>query len=327
MTSVLLTGATGFIGSHLADALVQRGHGVHLYVRRRTEHLRVLEKREATVIVGNGADDRTTLGRALGGVDTVIHCAASVRAVNREAFYQANVRFTENILRLINRDQTFFFISSQAAAGPSRPGRPVDETVEPLPVTEYGRTKLLAEQAVDQWGQECGGHYLILRPSSVYGPRERDFYWLFKGISRGLAVIPGNGRQRLSLIHVADLVRAVLAALHSDRRDETYFVTGDESGSWLDLVRLIQAALSQKRVLEWRCPAALALPAAWVADAVSRVMERPGLLCRDKVMEMKQPAWLCSSTKFKADVDWSPDIPLETGIRHTAEWYRKAGWL
>ncbi len=327
MRSVLLTGATGFIGSHLADALVQRGHGVHLYVRQWTEHLRVLEEIGATVIVGKGADDRAALGRALGGADTVIHCAASVRDVHREAFYRANVRFTENILRLMDPDQAFVFISSQAAAGPSRAGRPVDETVEPLPVTEYGRTKLLAEQAVNCWGRERGGRYLILRPSSVYGPRERDFYWLFKGISRGLAVIPGNGRQRLSLIHVADLVRAVLAALHSDRRNETYFVTGDETGSWLDLVRLIQAALSRKRVLEWRCPAALALPAALVADAVSRVTERPGLLCRDKVMEMKQPAWLCSSTKFKADVGWNPDIPLETGIRHTAQWYRNAGWL
>jgi len=326
LKTVTLTGATGFIGSHLARALIGRSAALHLYVRRSTPEVRDLRQRGAAVHIdtGGGAGG---LRRALEKADAVIHCAAATKALDRRSFFDANVALTERILSRLERHQTFLLISSQAAAGPS-PGRiPVDETMPPSPVNDYGWSKHLAERRTRAWGQDNNLNFLVLRPSAVYGPGERDFYRLFRSIQRGVALLPGDGRQRLSLLHVDDLVRAVLAAVERGRKGETYFVTGEESASWLELALLIRTALSKDRVLTLRGAAPLVLPAAFVSDALSRMTGKPGLLCRDKVAEMRQEAWLCSNRRIKEHLAWSPRVSLKEGIERTAAWYVKQGWI
>jgi len=234
LKTVMLTGATGFIGSHIARTLISRRHSLRLYVRRSTPLIHALQKKGAAVYTGRGADAVAALRKALDKADTVVHCAAATKALSRRAFYEANVVFTREILSLLGRHQRFIFISSQAAAGPSQRGIPIDEDACLSPVNNYGWSKRLAERITTAWGRESDRNYLVLRPSAVYGPGEKDFYLLFKGIRMGLAFLPGDGRQRLSLLHVDDLVRAVLAALESRSKGETYFVTGDHAGSWLD---------------------------------------------------------------------------------------------
>jgi nucleoside-diphosphate-sugar epimerase len=292
-----------------------------------TRFVRSLQKRGAAVYIGTEAGGAPTLRRALEKVDWVIHCAAATRAVNRKTFYAANVAFTKRILSLLGRHQKLILISSQAAVGPSRAGVPVDESVRPAPVNAYGWSKLLAERVTSDWGRENNQNYIVLRPSAVYGPREKDFYLLFKGVRRGAVFLPGDGRQRLSLLHVDDLVRAILMALERAPMGETYFVTGDEPGSWLELVRLIRTALKKERNLNLRCPSALALPAAAVADALSKVTGKPGLICRDKVVELRQDSWLCTNEKIKEQLSWRPVVSLEEGIKQTAAWYQHQGWL
>lgn len=327
MKAIMLTGATGFIGSHIARALIKRHHSLHLYVRRRTSIIHALQKKGAEVYTGTGPDAVPTLRKAIEKADIVIHCAAATKALSRRAFYEANVVFTRKILSLLGRDQKFIFISSQAAAGPSHGEVPIDEAVSPSPVNSYGWSKHLAERVTTAWGSENDRNYIVLRPSAVYGPGEKNFYLLFKGIRMGAVFLPGDGRQRLSLLHVNDLVRAILAALESGSKGETYFVTGDHTGSWLELARLIRAALSKKRVMTLRCPSPLTRPAAFFADALSMVRGKPGLLCRDKVIEMEQQAWLCSNNKIKEQLSWRPIISLREGIEHTASWYVNEGWL
>ena len=327
MRTVALTGATGFIGSHIAQALIQTGSDLHLYVRRTSPLIQALQKQGASVYVGTGADDVPMLGKALEGADIVIHCAAATRALNRQAFYRANVAFTGRILSLLGRRQRFLFISSQAVSGPSPRGIPLDETAPPAPVNAYGWSKHLAERITRGWGREHDRNYVILRPSVVYGPREKDVFLLFKGIRKGVALLPGNGRQRVSLLYVEDLVRAVLAALERWPRGQTCFVAGDESASWLELARLIQAAFSRHRVLKLRIPAALAGTGAFFADALSTMTGKPGILCRDKILEMIQEAWLCSNRRIKERLSWRPRVSLMAGVEKTAAWYLEAHWL
>ncbi len=327
MKTIALTGATGFVGSHIARALIEAPSELHLYVRRITPGIRALREKGATVHLETEARGGSVLSHALEGADTVIHCAAAIRALSRRAFFEANVALTRRILARMERHQTFLLISSQAAAGPSPPGVFIDETVPPSPVNDYGRSKLLAERLTRAWGRENHGHVLVLRPSSVYGPLDKDFYLLFKGIRRGLVLLPGNGRQRLSLLHVDDLVRATLAALEQGKKGETYFVTGEEAVSWEELATLIQAELRRKRVLTLKGRPLLAVPAAFFADALSRVTGKTGLLCRDKVLEMRQEAWLCSNRKIGEELGWRPRVSLEEGIERTAAWYIEEGWL
>ena len=325
--AVMLTGATGFLGSHMAEALVREGVPTRLLVRRRTGLVNGLERQGAKVFSFSGSKDTGAIRSSLEGAGTVIHCAGAIRAVSWRAFHEANVGLTRRILSLTGPDQGFIYISSQAAAGPSPGGIPLDETSPPRPINDYGRSKRMAEDATEAWGRVNRRSVTILRPSAVYGPGEKDFYRLFKGIRRGVALLPGNGRQRLSLIHVDDLVRAVLASLECGSRGETYFVTGNETASWLELARHIQASFSRDRVLRLRCPAALAYPAALAADAMASFTGKPGLLCRDKVLEMRPPAWLCSNRKIQSDLSWSPRVSLAQGVARAAEWYMKVGWL
>ncbi|MCF8062924.1 MAG: NAD(P)-dependent oxidoreductase [Deltaproteobacteria bacterium] len=327
LKTVTLTGATGFIGSHLARALIDRGVALHLWVRRSTPLIRALKQRGAAVHIDTGRETGPGLRRALEKADAVIHCAAATKALNRRSFFDSNVTLTERILSRLDRHQTFLLISSQAAAGPSPGGIPVDETVRPAPVNGYGWSKRLAEWKTRAWAHDNDLNCLILRPSAVYGPGEKDFYRLFKSIQNGVALLPGNGRQRLSLLHVDDLVQAILAAMERGRRGETYFVTGEETASWLELASLIQAALSKDRVLTLRGAVPLALPAAFFSEALSRLTGKPGLLCRDKVAEMRQEAWLCSNRKIKEHLVWRPRVSLREGVEQTAAWYVREGWI
>lgn len=327
MKTVALTGATGFIGSHVAHALIQTGHPLHLYVRRSTPFIRRLHQQGARVFLGAGADDAARLHKALEKADTVIHCAAAIKALNRQAFYRANVTFTERILSFLEGNQSLIFISSQAASGPSPRGILLDETEYPAPINAYGWSKLRAEERVRAWGCKHDRRYLILRPSVVYGPGERDVFLLFKGIRKGVALLPGNGRQRVSFLHVEDLVGAILAALEREPKGETFFVTGDEAASWLQLVRLIQGAFEKNRTLKLRFPGALASAAALFSDALSTMTGNPVIFCRDKVLEMRQEAWLCSNRRIKECLSWSPRISLREGVQRTADWYLDQHWL
>jgi nucleoside-diphosphate-sugar epimerase len=257
----------------------------------------------------------------------IIHCAAATRANRREDFEWANVTFTANILALLNSRQRFVFISSQAAAGPSNLNPPVDENQKPHPVNAYGFSKLKAEKAVRHWGRTNNNNYIILRPCSVFGPREKDFYLLFKSINTGLCILPGDGGQMLSIVHVDDLVGAVLAAATAEKCGRTYFISNDGPCSWMQIASAIKAVLNKSRVLTIKVPVSIADPLSRLSDAVAPLTGKPSLLSRDKVTEMKQTAWICSNHRIKQDLAWRPCLTLAQGIEKTAGWYFREKWL
>ncbi len=327
LKSVMLTGASGFVGSHIAEALLRMELKPRIFVRQRTSLIDSLEKKGARIFVGTGPDDLIVIRKSLEGVDVVIHCAAAVKAICQEDYTWANVSFTENILRLLNKNQRLVFISSQAAAGPSNHNPPVNEKQKPHPINEYGVSKLQAETIIHRWGYTHNENYIILRPCSVFGPREKDFYLLFKSIKKGLCMLPGNGRQRLSIIHVDDLVRAVLTAAVTEKRGQTYFVSNDEPCTWVQIGDTIKTALNKSMVLTLKLPVSIASPLSRLFDAIVPLTGKPSLLSYQKVIEMKQTAWVCSNLRIKQDLAWRPGLTLKQGIETTANWYLQEKWL
>jgi nucleoside-diphosphate-sugar epimerase len=322
----MLTGATGFIGSHIAERLIKNKIVTHLFVRRRNSLIDSFEKMGAKIYVAQ-PDNLKILKKSLKTADVVIHCAGATKALRKKDYIGANVEFTTNILSLLNQQQKFIFISSQAAAGPSNPFIPIDEEAKPNPLTDYGKSKLLAEHHIRQWGQKNRNNYAILRPSVVYGPRERDLYQAFKLVKKGLHVFLGSGDIKLSLIHVTDLVEAIITAAEYPSTGNTYFVTDDGTYTWEEIGTSIKRAFNKKHLLNIKIPVSVCHPIVFLFDYCSLITGKPSIINRQKLIEMKQSAWLCSNSKIKEDLRWKPKISLEKGIKQTVDWYIGEGWI
>jgi len=322
----MLTGATGFIGSHIAERLVQQRTVTHLFVRRRNSLIDFLEKNGATIYVAQ-PNNLDILKESLKGTQVVIHCAGATKAVKESDYIEANVEFTNNILSLINEQQKFVFLSSQAAAGPSDSFTPTDEEIEPNPVSHYGKSKLVAENRIKEWGKKNNNNYVILRPCIVYGPRERDIYHGFKLISKGIFFFVGDKKKRFSMVYVDDLVNAVMSCAVHSPKGETYFVSNDEDCSWEELGSSIQKALNKIHLKGLTIPVSLAYVVACLFDILSVATKKPSVINRQKIIETKQSAWVCSNKKIKQKIPWKPAFSLDHGIEKTAEWYMAQHWI
>ncbi len=326
MKEVLVTGATGFVGGHLAALLLTRGILPRLLVRRDTPDISSFVQQGARALVGDWQDGGF-LREAVTGCDTVIHVAGATKRLTEADYLKDNCRFTEAILSHLSGDQRFIFLSSQAAAGPSTEGRPITEEDHPRPLTWYGKSKLAAEEAVRRWGCRNGDNYLILRPCSVFGPNEKDIFTYFKFMERGILLLLGDGTKRISIVYVKDLCDAILRAAESPLRGRAFFVANDEPVSWKELAEAIQRAMGKTRVFRIRIPEALAAPIGRLAGSAGRRFGRALPVNEQKVIEMKQPAWVCSNRAIKEALGWYPRYSLDNALAETVSWYRTHGWL
>ncbi|MBI2371951.1 MAG: NAD-dependent epimerase/dehydratase family protein [Deltaproteobacteria bacterium] len=324
---VLVTGASGFVGSHVAEALVRRGHRVTCLVRPTsdTSWLRALPVRFAQGDVG----DPAALREAVRGMRQVYHVAGLVKARDRAAYLRANHLGTRHLLEALadvnpGLDR-FVHMSSLAAAGPSRDGRPLTEKDEPRPVSWYGESKLMAEQEVLRFAQAYP--VTILRPAAVYGPRDRETALLFRMVRRGWLLVPGGAPKRFSLAHARDVAEAfALAGERPLPSGEIFFIARPEAYTWEEVGRAVAGALGT-RPRQLVLPAWLAGLAGLAGDLTTRLTGRPATLNSQKVREMLQAAWLCDSTKARERLGFTPAVDLEEGIRETARWYREHRWL
>jgi nucleoside-diphosphate-sugar epimerase len=323
---VLLTGATGFVGSHVLDVLAQQQIATAVLLRassnRRfiTAHVNDLEVREGSVSHPAG------LRVALNGITHVIHCAGCVKSLSRAGFHEVNATGTRNVVEAANAAgvERVIHISSLAAGGPATPDRPAQESDRPQPVSEYGRSKLAGEEAVRQ---RCQSGFVIIRPPAVYGPRDGEFLRLFKAVKSRLLPDVGCGRQALSLVYVEDLASVIVGSLtHPTAAGQTYYPANPE------IVTARQFGESIARQMGVRCwrlpvPVPLVWPACLVQELVSRVTRKPDVLSLQKYAELRAPGWVCDATKLEAELGLKCPTRLEEGVRRTLAWYREAGWL
>ena len=319
----LVTGATGFIGSHLTEALLSTHWRVRCLVRK-SSMLRWVPVDDVSLINGDVADPGEDLERAVKNVSVVFHLAGLTSATNDSAYIAVNVEGTRNVVRAMQRvapDALIVFCSSLAAAGPSTKKRPLNETDSPSPVSAYGRSKLTAERIVE----ESGLPYLIVRPPAVYGPRDSDILAAFRLAARGLALRVAPEGQQLSLVHVEDLARGLARAVETEGRG-LYYMTDGMIHTWDSVLENVSRAVGKKTKT-------ISIPP-FIADSLSRLevlrasmfASKP-LLTPDRMIEMSQASWTCDDTRARLDIDYESSITLPDGMRSTAEWYRKQGWL
>ena len=325
---VLLTGANGFVGSHILDSLRARGVATTILLRRISDtrfiqsHLTHVEAQFGSI------SDPTSLRNAMSGVTHVIHCAGLTKALRVAEFYDVNQGGTRHVVEAVNqrRDQIqrLVHISSLAAAGPSSPAQPAREIDPPQPVSEYGRTKLAGEREVTE---KCQASFVVLRPPSVYGPRDGEFLRLFKAVQSHLLPRFSGGRQALSFVFVKDLAEAAVTALtHPAAVGKTFFVAAPEIATAGQLADEIAAQMGS-----WTVPLPLPTAVLWpicaLQEVVSRLTGKANVLSRQKYAELRAAAWVCDPSRLQKELGFACGTNLKQGIAATSAWYREQGWL
>jgi nucleoside-diphosphate-sugar epimerase len=321
----LVTGATGFVGSHLAEALVRKGDEVTALVRS-PRKATLLEQLNVRRIAGD-LENAEALRSAVSGQEVVYHVAGLVAARNEAEFLRANRDATASLLRAIvevgETAPRFVLVSSMAAGGPSPRGKPLQGDEPPAPVTQYGRSKLAGEAIV----RAADIAWTIVRPPMVYGPRDREVLKLFKLTRSGIAPVFGDGTQELSAVYGPDLAEALIAVGSSARTvGKTYYACHPEIFRSADLVKQVGAMVGRSvRVIplpDWVARSALS-----VTSLAARLTGQATILTPDKANEFLQPAWTGNPVPLMHDSGWRPAHDLSRGLAATANWYREEGWL
>ncbi len=344
--SVLVTGATGFIGRRLVRRLAERGCRVSCVVRADSD---VDELRSIGVeLLPGDVTDPGSLHRALteSRATAVFHLAGLVLARNLGEFMRVNASGVENIAAACAaqaRPPVLVHVSSLAACGTSRGDRLRSESDAAAPVSNYGRSKLAGELAAAKFAGTFP--ITIVRPPIVYGPGDRAFFEVFRTIERwGIHIVPswgsgGGDAMRVSLVHVDDLVEGLILAAEKGERlggnaasgHGIYFVAGgrlDESVAYAELGEAIATALGRRPPAIFRVPGPLLRAVAVASDVASHFRGKPHWINRDKIAEALAPgSWTCSSAKARSTLGWSPEVSLAIRLSDTADWYRQAGWL
>lgn len=320
----LVTGATGFIGSHLTERLLKSGYQVSCLVRNSSD-LRWLEGLGVTLVRAD-CSERNSLNHILRGYDYVFHLAGLTKASCNSRYYSVNEGGARNVISGVAEQgpdiKKFVYLSSLSAFGPADQGG-VNEESGPHPVSEYGKSKLRGEEAVAEFSGRVP--VTVLRPAAVYGPRDREFFMLFKMIHRGL--MPCWGAGSTSLVYIDDLIDAImLAAERENSAGKTYFVSDGGVYSNDSVIDAIASAL-EVRVTKVRVPKFLLPPVGFFGDIISKIMRADSMINRDKMKELLYNDWVCDITGTRADLGFQPKVGLKAGIKWTADWYRIYKWI
>ncbi len=318
----LVTGASGFVGSHLVQELLDRGWRVRVLLRR-TSSRRWLPLERLETVSGN-VMDAGAVAAGVADASAVFHLAAVTSAVAPGEYARINVGGTRGVCEALtarNPDAVLVHCSSLAAGGPATGGRPLTEADDPHPITPYGASKLASERVV----AAAGLRSVIVRPPAVYGPRDTDVLAAFRLATHGIALRLGPVGQRLSMVHVRDLVRGFVDAGDRGVGRGIYYVSGAVH-TWEEIVGVLGDAAGRP-VRRVRVPVALARVAGQVGSLVARVTRRKPLLTPDRVRDLTQPDWTCDDSRARRELAYTPRIALDAGIRDTLAWYRREGWV
>jgi len=322
---VLVTGSNGFVGSHIVEALLENGYEVVCQVRK-TSNLRWLKGLNVKYFYGDVTDEKV-LPEMVKGVDAIIHNAGLLRAIRKDDYYRVNQRATRNIAEAVLRHnprlKKFVYISSQAAMGPCKALTPSDASGYEPPVSDYGLSKLAGENELKilKGKIPC----TILRPASVYGPRDKDILLFFKLVNMGLRPSPLKERYT-QLLFVKDLALAVVKSLQSRETDgKTYFLAEPKPYLWQDLGKTISEVMSRKTYL-LPLPDFLFHLVAFFSEVVAYCFRTPATINRQKVREMRQCYWVGDATAAQKDMAMV-FTNLKIGAKITYDWYLENGWL
>lgn len=321
--TVLVTGASGFIGSHVVDALIQRDCKVHCLVRR-TSDLRWLDRTKVKLHFGSLETGRA-LEECLKQTNYIFHCAGLTRAKTRQEFFSVNATACKTLYERCvvhgKHLKRIVHISSLASVGPALADHTVDEDTPCKPITYYGKSKRAGEEIALQYSSSLP--IVILRPPIVYGPREVNFFAFIDAIARGWNLQIGHKNRVLSLIYIADLVQAMLrAAVSPSSENDVYFITDGNFYHWQEVVETASKILNV-RPRSLRIPDGLLGFVGLLMEFISIYQNKAPLLDSQRIKDIRQSTWTASPRKFFDRFEFQPQYDFQKGLEETVNWHKK----
>jgi UDP-glucose 4-epimerase len=324
---VLITGASGFVGYHLIEEALKNNLDVYAAIRKssKIDHLKDFKIQYTYP----DFDDVAALEKEIieNRYDYIIHAAGATKARSQEEYNQTNAGYTYNLATAAIESgiklKKFVLIGSLAAVGPlnALTGIITEDTV-PHPVTAYGRSKLLAEDNLKKFPSL---NYTILRPTGIYGPRDRDIFIFFKQVVKGIEPYIGRMEQRFSFLYVADLAKVTIKALFAGNQ-KTYNLSDGNSYDRYQLGAAIKEGLGL-RTVKFHLPVNFVKLIAYFSQKYSSLSNKAAVLNVEKLNELMAVSWFCSIENAKNDLGFYPEHNLKSGVEETIKWYKTNKWL
>jgi len=330
---ILVTGASGFIGSFIVEEALRRGYETWAAVRKSSSREYLQDERIHFIELNLSSKEQLVEQLRGRGFDYVVHAAGVTKCLNKADFRRINTEGTRNLVDALLEVQMplkrFVFVSSLSVFGAIKEKMPYDEIREsdmPQPNTEYGRSKLAAEQYLDTLTTRLP--IIILRPTGVYGPKEKDYYIMAKSIKQHSDFAVGYQRQDITFVYVTDVVQAVFLALDAQvASGRRYFLSDGEVYQSTTFSDLIHEELGRPWWIRITAPVWVLRIITFIGEYVDRMTGKVTALNNDKYNILRQRNWRCDIEPARHELGFEPKVRLAEGVKTTIKWYKEHGWL
>lgn len=326
--TIFITGASGFIGSFMVEEALLKGYNVWAGIRESSSKEFLQDSR--INFVNLNYTNVEALSKQLSGIDYIIHCAGITKSIKKDDFHKINYQYSANLIEAIKRQEhqltKFIQMSSLSVMGMGDENgfTPFESTSAARPNTLYGKSKLEFEQYLEN----CKDiPYIIMRPTGVYGPREKDYFMMLKSIKMGINAKVGFAPQHLTFIYIQDLVDVTFLALESPIINKKYFITDGCNYTDKGYTKTIKHLLNKQRTINITVPLFLLKVICYTNHLLAQVTQKPSTLNMDKYKIMQQRNWKCKIDDVISDLNFQPKHNLHQGLAKSIEWYTTNGWL
>ena len=328
---ILVTGASGFIGSFIVEEAIRQGFDTWAAVRGSSSREYLQDERINFIELNLSSEEQLCEQLRPHRFDYVVHAAGVTKCVDKRDFYRINTEGTQNLVTALRRLEMplkrFVYISSLSVFGAIREQQPYKEICEtdtPQPNTEYGRSKLVAEQWLDT---QKDFPYVVLRPTGVYGPREKDYYIMAKSIKQHSDFSVGYKRQDITFVYVTDVVQAVFLAMEKGKTGRKYFLSDGEVYQSTTFSDYIHEELGRPWWIRIKAPVWVLRIVTFCGEYAGRLAGKVSALNNDKYNILRQRNWRCDIQPAVSELGYRPQVLLKEGVQRTIAWYKEHGWL
>ena len=329
---ILVTGASGFIGSFIVEEALNRGFETWAAVRKSSSRKYLQDERTHFIELNLSSKEQLAEQLRDCDFDYVVHAAGVTKCLNKADFQRINTEGTKNLVDALLEVKMplkrFIFVSSLSIFGAIKEQQPYEEIREtdtPQPNTAYGRSKLAAEQYLESLGTRVP--YIILRPTGVYGPREKDYFIMAKSIKGHSDFAVGFKRQDITFVYVRDVVQAIFLALEKGQTGRKYFLSDGNVYQSVTFSNLIHEELGRPWWIRITAPVWVLRIVTFFGEYIGRMTGKVTALNNDKYNILRQRNWRCDIQPAIDELGYQPQYDLQRGVKETIKWYKEKGWL